>query len=604
MFATYGQYADIDLSSGKICSYQIPENWYIRHVGGRGIAARILLAETAPKTTPLSEDNILVFATGPFQGLNLAGSARFLIMAKSPKTKVINESYCGGQFGNYLGRTGFDGIIIRGKSKNPVYISIDDENITINPGKDVWGLDPQQVENVIMERHGNVSIACIGKAGENQVLMSCIMVDRTHAAGRAGLGAVMGSKKLKAVVVRGSKEKDLADKERFKSLRNNFARYVVEPGKALHDHGTAAAVSDFNDMGILPTKNFAAGTFIGYKDIGSEALIKSKYLVKKKSCPGCPIACRPITEGLYNGRRFEQDWGGPEYETLAALGSLCLNRNLASICWMNQKCNKYGLDTISVGVAIAYLMEATEKGLLRAEDEVKWADSECMDRIIDKIAERSGIGEWIATGVEYLASRVGDGSFLMEAKGQEVALHDPRGKSSMALYYAMSPRGGNHNEGIHDPAPGNKALGYQGENDRLGWKNRVQFAAEHLQLRSFFNSAILCSFVADISSQQFCSLASELYEAATGVSLTIRDMLKIGERNYALLRLSAEQEGYTRRDDRLPSRFHEPLPESGFCVPKNTLNESIDEYYEIYGYGIYGPTNEQLKKLDLEELAR
>lgn len=605
MLGVFGRYADVDLTKGKIGEYKIPEDWHVKHIGGRGIAARILLKELCPSVNALSGENIMVFATGPFQGLNIAGAARFLVMAKSPKTQNINCSYCGGSFGHVLGRTGFDGLIVRGKSEEPVYILINEGEVFIHSAKDLWGLDPKEVEEYLKNEYGDVSVACIGVAGENLVTQSCIMVDRTRAVARPGYGAVMGCKNLKAVVVRGSKEKPVANKDKLKSLRAQFAKEVMTGGwqQTIQEFGTAGGVPILQQFGILPTKNFQTGMFLHFDQISGQKLVESGLLVGRDTCPGCPIRCKRVVKGTFNDQEFDPAWGGPEYETLAAVGSFCLNGDLSAICLFNQKCNQYGLDTISVGVCIAYLMEATEKGLIKGEDAIKWGDAKAMDELIEKIAHRRGIGEWVARGVEYLGMKVGDSSFLMQAKGEEIAMHEPRGKLSMAIYYAMTPRGGNHMEGVHDPTPPNPELGI-GENYRLSWENRARIAGEYLNLRSFANSLILCAFTSDLAGNYRFPLIREMLEAVTGISIDAKEMLKIGERNYGLLRLFAERAGYMRKDDDLLARFKQPLPESGFCIDDDVLQKSIDDYYRIYGYGVYGPTDEKLKELGLAELIK
>ena len=606
MLGVFGKYADVDLSTGEIGTYEIPEDWYVKHIGGRGIAARILLKELPPRINPLSEENIIIFATGPFQGLNIAGAGRFLVMAKSPKTRTINGSYCGGSFGHVLGRSGYDGLIVRGRAKEPVYILIDDGEVSIHSAKQLWGLNPKEVEEHLRSKHGNVSVACIGKAGENLVMMSCIMVDHTRAAGRPGYGAVMGFKNLKAIAVCGTKKKPVADQKGLKSLRVQFAKNLMSGSweKMLHDYGTGGTLPTLHQFGILPTKNFQAGMFVYHDQISGQKLVDSGILVGRDTCPGCPVMCKRQVKGSFDGQEFDPSWGGPEYETLAALGSFCLNNNLASICLLNQKCNQYGLDTISTGVVIAYLMEATEKGLLKGEDAIQWGDAKAMDKLIEKIAHREGIGDWVARGVGYLSTKVGDPSFLMQIKGQEIPMHEPRGKLSLAIYYATTPRGGQHVEGVHDPTPANPESGLEA-NDRFSWENRAKVAGTYLNLRSFANSLIMCVLASNLSGESYrFPMMREMLEASTGVSIDVKEMLRIGERNYGLLRLFAEREGYTRKDDDLPKRFKERLPESGFYIEDSMLQKTIDEYYRLYGYGTYGPTNERLEELGLEDLVR
>jgi aldehyde:ferredoxin oxidoreductase len=606
MLAVFGKYLDINLGTRSHQDYPIPEDWYLKHLGGRGIAARILLNELPPKTDPFSEKNPMIFATGPFQGLNIAGASRFLVMAKSPKTRTLNGSYCGGGFGHALGQSGYDGIIVRGRSDEPVYILIADGEIGIHSAKELWGLDTKQVEERLTARHGKLSVASIGKAGENLVMMSAIMVDHNRAVARPGYGALMGNKKLKAIAVRGNMQKPVAEKAALKSLRSKFAKELMvhDWQNTLHDFGTGGGVSYLSQNGLLPTKNFASGFFVKHENICGRRTNENGMLVRTDTCPGCPVRCKRGIKGSFNGQEIDPTWGGPEYETYGALGSLCLVEDIEAICLLNQKCNQYGIDTISFGVAAAYLMEATERGLLTGENAIEWGDAVAMDELLEKVADRKGIGEWIAQGLNYLGSQVGDASFLVQSKGQEIPMHDPRCRRSMALYYAISPRGANHMEGTLDAPFPNEELGL-GDNDMLSWENRARIAGSYLNLRSFGNSLILCCFVSDLSGPGYLfPIIREMMAAATGISVSVDEMMKIGERNFGLLRLFAEREGYSRADDDLPARLKERLADSGRYVDEQELQKAIDDYYDIYGFEPYGPSNKRLEALGLKELVR
>lgn len=601
----FGKYAYVDLNKQEIKEYPIPNEWYQKFIGGRGIAARILLEELDPNVDPLSPENILIFASGPFQGLGIAGAARFLVMAKSPKTKSISDSFCGGSFGHVLGKSGFDGLIIKGKASSPVYISIIDRVVKILPAHNLWGLDPKELEEAIVKDYQHVSIACIGKAGENQVIHSCIMVDKTRAAGRPGYGAIMGSKNLKAVIVQGNQQKVVADKAKLIQLRKEFSQKVAKSrlSQALRAYGTAVGVESFSANGILPTKNFINGQYHKATQISGQALVDSPYWVKRETCPGCPVACKRVVQGTVFEEDFGPEWGGPEYETIASFGSLLLIDDLGVISLCNKKCNQYGLDTISVGVQIAYLMEATERGLLNKEDQIQWGDGKAVSALIDKIAHREGIGEYMARGVEEITKKVGDGSFLVHTKGQEVPMHDPRGKYSMAVYYATTPRGGNHMEGVHDPTPPHKELNLP-ENPSQDWNERARIASEYLKLRSFANSLILCAFTANLNDGEdyLFPLIRDMLQVVTGQVIDAQEMLAIGERNYDLLRIFAQKAGYNRSSDFLPKRLCDIQPSTGFSIDQMKLKEVLDEYYRINGYEVYGPGKQRAKKLGIAEL--
>ncbi len=604
MLGNFGKYIDIDLSKNSIKEYPIPEEWYEKHIGGSGIAGRILLKELDPKTDPLSEDNILVLATGPFCGLGVAGSSRMVMMGKSPKNNSLNESYVGGKMGDVLGKSGYDGIIIRGKSHKPVYIELNNGNAQILPAEELWGLDPYQLEERLSIEDKNTSLACIGKAGENQVIPSCVIIDRNRALGRPGFGAVMGAKNLKAIKVKGNLKKKLASKDKFKELRVSYARQLMSPTNpgphSLSKLGTAGGTHANSQAGNLPTKNFQSGQYYYSEQITGKTLVESDIWVKKDTCTGCPVGCKRVVKGTYNNQEFGEEWGGPEYETIGAFGSMLLINDLSAISLFNKKCNQYGLDTISIGVNIAYLMEATEKGLLKDEDKIDWGDTVAVDELIEKIVERKGIGDWIARGVDYLTKKVGDGSFFAHTKNQETPMHDPRVKYSLALYYASSPKGSNHMNGVHDPTPPHSELKLP-DNPRRSWKDRALIAGEYLRLRSFTDSLILCALISDMSDRgsYLIPLVREMLTAATGKEISVDEMLKIGERNEALLRIFAERVGYTRKDDYLPRRLLEAQASTGFNLEEKMLEKTIDDFYLLYGYGIYGPTEEKLAELEL-----
>jgi len=604
MKGNFGKYAYIDLSNNITIDYPIPDDWYKKFIGGRGIAARILLKELESTAEAFSPENVLIFATGPFQGLGIAGGARFLVMAKSPKTKTISDSFCGGNFGEVLGKSGFDGLIIKGKASLPVYILVINGKVKILSADKLWGLDPKECESILVNEYRDASIACIGIAGEKKVIHSCIMVDKTRAAGRPGFGAVMGSKNLKAVAVLGNKQKEIAEKDMFIQLKNEFSRKVAKTwfSKQLRAYGTAFGVEYLSENGVLPTKNFINGQYNKAHRISGQALVKSDFWFKRKTCPNCPVACKRAVQGSVLGEMFGPEWGGPEYETIAAFGSLLLIDDIGAICLFNKKCNQYGLDTISIGVQIAYLMEATEKGLLKEEDQIKWGDVKGVATLIDKIANREGIGDCVANGVKEITKKVGDSSFLVHCKGQEVAMHDPRSKYSMAIYYATTPRGGNHMEGVQDPTPPHKELNLP-DNPAQSWTEKARIASEYLKIRSFANSLILCALISSVADGEdyLFPLIRDIFQTITGEIIDVSKMLEIGERNYDLLRLFAQKVGYKRADDLLPKRLCETQPSTGYFICQNKLKEVIDEYYSINGYEVYGPTKERAKKLGIDK---
>ena len=608
MKGVFGRYVEVDLSTGAIEERGIPEQWWELHLGGRGLAARLVWAHTAPGTAPLSPENALVFATGPLQGTGLAGAGRHVVASISPKTRALSDSYAGGFWGHELGRSGYDALVVRGQAARPVYLLVDQGKAELRDASDLWGKFTGDVEQILKARYPGARIAQIGPAGEKLVSQACIMHDVTRAAGRPGLGAVMGAKKLKAVVVRGHTTKDLSDPQGFAEERAIFAQELMaDPGtQRFGEYGTARGLTWLSEMGILPTKNFQEGVFDQPAAIGGETL-KNTILVDRDTCAGCPVRCKRVVKTEYLGRAVDPVYGGPEYETLAALGSLCLCAELPAIALANQLCNAYGLDTISVGVAIAALMEASEKGLIR--EQVTWGEGRAVVEWVEKIGRREGLGHDIAGGLEAWARKVG-ADFAMTIKGVEVPMHEPRGKVGLGLSYALSPRGATHLEGLHDtmleidsPTP---ELGVTHGVDRFQLVGKAKLAVLYEDLRSFVNSLVMCVFVTrEVGPRYNIAHLRRLVELATGMALGPEEMLRIGARNYALLKLFAAQAGLSARDDGLHPRLHEPLPRGASAarpIDPTLFNKEVEAYYKERGWSSTGPTPQTLRKLGLEEL--
>ncbi len=610
MRGVFGRYLWVDLSAGVLKDLEIPERWYELHLGGRGMAARLLLEHVRPGTDPFSPDNALVFATGPLQGTGLAGAGRHVVMAISPKTRSIADSYAGGFVGHELGRSGYDGIFITGKAPEPVYLVVYEGKAELRPARDLWGRCTGEVEGELKARHPGVRVAAIGPAGEKLVSQACIIHDRNRAAGRPGLGAVMGAKLLKAVAIKGHTDKPLADPAKFAKARAEFAQELLadEGTLRLGEYGTARGLTWLSEMGILPTKNFQEGVFDFAVEIGGEKL-KETILVDRDTCAGCPIRCKRVVRTEFLGREVLPEYGGPEYETLAALGSLCLVSDLRAVALANQLCNAYGLDTISVGVAIAALMEASEKGLI--SERIPWGDGKALVEWVEKIARREGLGDAIASGLEKWAKEVG-ADFAMTVKGVEVPMHEPRGKVGLGLSYAITPRGANHMEGLHDtmleqdsPTP---ELGVTSRYDRFSLEGKAKLVVLYENLRSFVNSLVMCAFTTKETGPRYnFPKIRALLGYATGVEIGPEEMLRVGARNFSLLRLYSGLCGYTQNEDRLPPRFHEPLPRGasgGRPMDPRLFRKEIEAYYQLRGWDEYGPSPETLRDLGLEELGK
>ncbi len=606
MKGSFGKYLDVNLTSGTIGEYLIPESWRQRLLGGKGLAARLLLEELPERVDPFGPENLLVFATGPFQGTGVVGGGRHAVLAVSPKTGAVADSYAGGHFGHELGRSGFDGIIVRGRAKEPVLLTLLDGVAELAPAGDLWGRGTGETEKTLIARYPGSRVSSIGSAGEILVSQACIINDRTRSAGRPGLGAVMGSKLLKAIVVRGRIEKPLHDPERFADERTEHAKsYINEGWKGFGEYGTGSGLVWLSEQGILPTDNFREGTFDQAEAIGGERM-HDTILVGRDTCAGCPIRCKRIVKTAFDGIDVLPEFGGPEYETLAAFGSLCHNGDLAAIALANQLCNDYGLDTISAGVAVAFLMEASEKGLI--DEEIAWGDPMAIVSVVHALARREGIGDRLADGLELYARDIG-ADFAMTIKGVELPMHEPRGKQGMGLSYATTPRGASHLEGMHDtmlerdnPCP---ELGVTQTYSRFTLLDKIEPSIAFENLRSFTNSLVLCCFtMSETGSRYNVPAIRSLLEAATGLKVDAAEMQAIGARAYALLRLLSARAGHTREIDGLPSRFAEPLPHGASAdhpIPAKDMKAAVAAYYRARGYTRLGPTVKTLRALGLDD---
>ncbi len=610
MRGTFGRYLDVDLTNAEFTDREIPENWYRLHLGGRGIAARLLLELVPPGTDAFAPENALVFASGPFQGTGLAGAGRHVLMAVSPKTGSIACSYVGGYLGHELGRSGYDGIIIRGRAAKPVYLLLSEGKAELKPAGKLWGSQTLDTDRMLKDLHPGTRVACIGPAGERQVQMACVMHDVNRSAGRPGLGAVMGAKRLKAVAVKGHEDKPLADREAFARLRAAFGRALAESKGAqrLGRYGTAGGVLGLCETGVLPTQNFQQGVFDEADAISGERMADT-ILTERETCTGCPIRCKRAVKTSFAGQEVHPLYGGPEYETVGALGSLCGVSDLSAIALGNQLCNAYGLDTISAGVAVATLMEASERKLI--SEEVPWGDPQAMVTWVRKIGEREGLGDAIAGGLDSWARSVG-ANFVMTVKGVELPMHEPRGKVGLGLSYAISPRGATHLEGMHDtmleqdsPTP---ELGVKDAVDRFQLEGKASIAVLYENLRSFNNSLVMCVFTTSMTGPRYnFPELRELLAAATGESIDAQGMLDIGGRNFDLLRLYSGLCGYRSEHDRLPDRLHDPLPRGASAsrpIDREAFRREREEYYRLRGWDECGPTDERLRSAGLEELAQ
>ena len=600
MFLNERKVLRVNLSSGKISKESINENLIKRYLGGRGLATKYISMEIDPKVDPLSTENKLIFANGLLTGTSAPTGGRYMVVTKGPLTGTIASSNSGGFFGAELSHAGYILLIIEGKAKSPVYISIKDDEVKINDASGMWGMSTHQVTDTILEKFGesNARVACIGPAGEKLSMIACIINDKNCSAGRTGVGAVMGSKNLKAVVVKGTAKIEFQDKEKFMGVVKNKIEIIRKnsvTGEGLPKLGTKVLDSIINQNGLYPTKNFQFGTFNQIDEVNGEALIEKGYLKKNVACYACPIACgRKVT--LPNGKMGE----GPEYETGWAYGADCGVDDLIAITEANFLCNELGLDTISAGATIACAMELYEKGYIPKEDlqkgpELNFGSSEAVVYYTKAMGMREGFGDKLAEGSFRLAFTYGHPELSMSVKKQELPAYDPRGVQGHALEYATSNRGGCHVRG-YMIAP--EILGIPEKLEPQALEGKAQWVKIFQDLTALIDSSGLCLFTSfALGADDY----KDLINAATGYNFATEEILGIGERIWNLERKFNLNAGIFPTEDKLPDRFlNEPLPDGPQKGAVVHLDKLLPEYYKIRGWSEKGILDEnKIRELSL-----
>ncbi|MCK4358457.1 MAG: aldehyde ferredoxin oxidoreductase family protein [Candidatus Cloacimonetes bacterium] len=584
-----GKIVKIDLTTGKQTTLSIDESLRRKYLGGRGLGVKLYTQLCSPKTDPLSPENALIFLTGPVTGTILT-SGRYQVISRSPLTMTICDSSSGGNFGAVLKATGIDGIIIQGKASKPVYLYTTDAGIEIKSAEHLWGKNTHETQYAIInETSSKASVACIGPAGENKVLFASIMNDKDRASGRGGLGAVMGSKNLKAIAAYGTKTISVKYPDKLKNLLLRIDRLIDKnpiTGKSLKVLGTSVLINVINAHGLFPTKNFRYGVFNDAEGISGEK-ITELLLQKKSGCYKCPIACGRST------KTTNKQGEGPEYETIWAFGAHLGINDLTAITEANYACNELGLDTISTGNTIGCAMELSEVGAFPTS--IKWGDSNKIVKIVENIAYKQGIGTELAFGSKRLSEKYGRPELSMQVKGMELPAYDPRGAQGQALSYATSNRGGCH---MRAYMIGPEILGQPVFLDRFSTKGKPEIVAFLQDFSAFVDSMILCRFL------QFAlgvSTFTEILNCITGIEFTDEEVLKIGKRIYTLERDFNVKAGFTREDDELPPRFlNEKLNEGPSRNRVVKLDEMLDKYYAIRGWDLNGvPTQQTIEELDI-----
>jgi len=612
-----GKILHVDLTRGETWVEELDEVLYRRYLGGSALASHFLLRDVKPGIDPLGPENPLIFMTSVINGLPLSGTNRYSAAAKSPLTGGFGESEAGGYWGPELKRTGFDGMIVHGQAQTPVYLYVHDGECEIRDASRYWGQLADFVQDGLEEELGDKRICVLqtGVAGENGVLYAAMTNQLRHFHGRAGLGAVMGSKKLKAIVVRGRERIVPADRQETNGAVKWFREHYDQESDRYHQTGTSGGIPSLQADGILPTRNFQAGGFEHFNDISGQTMANT-ILVNRGTCFACNVACKREVEVPERGVTAKH--GGMEYEIIAALGSLCGVGDLKAIAEGSQLVNRYVLDGISTGVNIAFGMECYEAGILSKEEtggiELTWRNADAMVAMIHKIARREGIGDILADGVKRAAQRIGKGAeqFALHVKGQELPMHEPRGKVGLGLAYAVSPTGADHMEAPHDPLFEGLGVLDNGlsEADLIEPVDRMDFGAKKVRaffyaqaIWSLYNCVGMCDFVGiPIGSLKLKALR-DFINGATGWDMTLWELLKVGERANTMSRLFNVREGFTVADDRLPDRLFTPLRGGkleGVALSRDEFQEALTFYYRMAGWGDNGiPTEAKLAELDL-----
>ncbi len=614
----------IDLTTRKVIKKKTSEELLEKYLGSRGYAARLLYDNTDENTKPLSPDNILIFSPGLLTGTPWPTGARYTVTAKSPLTGVYGYSNASGFFGPELRKAGYDALVFKGQASEPVYLLVEDEDITIKSSQEYWGEVTSTTEKALKEKYPGAKVACIGPAGENEVRVAAILNDKGRTAARAGMGAVMGNKMLKAIVCKSQREVELSAE--FKKIARSKAKKVAQhPGSiSLRKWGTAELIDPKNQSGDLPAKNHQLVQFPEAEKVNAEAV--DEYVYKNTGCYACPITCSRHSK-IESGD-YKCDIEGPEYETLNALGPLVWNDDLELLIYANKLCNDFGVDTISIGVLISFLLECKQENLLTAEDTagftVGWGQGEKILQLIEMIANREGIGDILAEGVARASEKLGPATkkYALHVKGMELPRQEPRICKAMGLGHATSNRGADHLYGL-------PTIDLTG-NVEIAEKYFPQCLPEILETTSEKYKPEMLVFT-----QEYCAVSDALgickfsttenfaltpEDVAEGISALKPDfaidekkLLQAGERIINLERMYNIREGLNRKQDNLPQRFLEE-PATVYKLKDKRLTDEIlqedllidlepmlDRYYELRGWNNQGiPTADKLMELDVE----
>ncbi len=610
MLGYAGRVLFVDLTTGKTRIEKLSEETAKKYIGGIGLGMKLWLSNSKAGVDPLSPENPLVLALGPVSGTMFpTGGNGHAFISKSPATGGVAEAVSHGTFGAELKRAGYDVIVLTGKAEKPVYLWLDDDSIQILDAETVWGKSPGETEDAIKDELGDyyIRVASIGLAGEKQSKIACIINDKTRAAGRTGLGAVMGSKNLKAIAVRGTRDITVAKPTEFMDMVKEFHERMKGPAaQKYRTLGTVENVMINNGLFCMPTRNYSSSHFEDADKVSGEAL-NERYIAKIIACNSCAMRCEHealVKEGPYKGALARM-----EYDNLWALGPNCGVDKLDSIIKAAELCNYYGLDAQSTGVTISFLMDCHDKGLLSHEQlggiDAHFGNADAVVQLVEKIGKREGIGEMLADGVKVAAQKIGKNSaeLAQQIKGLEVTGYDLRCLKTAALSAAVSFRGADHNRsGVY-------ALDLKGKVDRLkAEKGRGKLVKDNEDIFALIDSLIVCKNAKGTFYKELSDMA-KLYTSTTGIEIKPEELGIAGERITTLAKLINVREGLTRNDDTLPWKaMNQPIsddgPVKGAVVTQDELDLMLDDYYQARGWTVEGiPQKTKLKELGLQEFA-
>jgi len=607
----------VDLTTGLISSESHSDEFWRKYIGGRNYIAYTLLTELPSGISAFDPENIFICATGPLTGTNIAGGGRHSVGAKSPLTGGYGDAEAGGFWGAMFHRTGFDSLIVQGKSAEPIYLWINNGKVEIRSAKHLVRQSTYDVQKKIQDElhDSRVKVMQCGKAGENLVRYACVLNDVNRSAGRTGLGSVMGSKNLKAIAVLGDKMPQLAKMSELQDLQNWLMENYQKRSAWAVEIGTPSMVEILQELGGLPTRNFREGRFEGAESIGGTKM-HQEIVTGRDTCYACPIRCKQVVEIKNKRYNVDPQYGGPEYETLCAFGANCGVDDLHAVAKANELCASAGLDTISTGSVVAFAMECFERGIINQQDadglELRFGNAAAMITLIGHIINREGLGDVLAEGVARASYQLGRGAdeLAMHVKGQELPMHEPRFKQGMGLGYTVSPTGADHEHNIHDTDYTrssameriNKSFGLNIPAMKLDDldSNKVTLFMYETNWRHFVNCLVMCYFM-----PYGYERTHNILNAITGFDVSIQDCLRVGERAVNLARIFNLREGINSVTDKLPERMYGSLlgTNGDIVIDREKMHTALQNYYRSMGWHLETglPTASKLKELGLDD---